>query len=301
MPLLFLDGAIATELEYRGADLRDPLWSARALIEQPELIRQVHYDYFVAGADIATTATYQATFPGFARRGIEAKAAAGLMRTAVQLAIEARAAFWQKTENRKGRRYPLVAASIGPYGAFLADGSEYRGNYGLSVRELMDFHRPRLNVLADTEADLLALETIPCQEEIAALIRLLEECATPPAWLSCQCRDDLRIAQGEPFEACVQLIRNSKQVIAVGVNCCPPDIVTPLLKKAASVTDKPLVAYPNSGEQWSAAGHCWLPADHATDLRILAPEWYAVGARFIGGCCRTRPRDIRAIREAVEQ
>src|SRR5262245_10591377 len=159
---LILDGALATELERRGADLRDPLWSAKLLLERPELIRQVHYDYFVAGADVATTASSQATFAGFAQRGLSEMQAADLMRLSVQLAQAARDEFWNDPARRHGRERPLVVASIGCYGAALHDGSEYRGDYGLTVAALMDWHRPRLEVLAHADADLLACETIPC-------------------------------------------------------------------------------------------------------------------------------------------
>src|SRR6185369_14011658 len=143
-PIVVLDGALATELERRGADLRDALWSAKVLMESPHLIREVHADYFAAGADCATTSSYQATFEGFAKRGLSHEAAADLMRLSVQLAIDARDTFWADPANRVGRAHPFVAASVGPYGAFLADGSEYRGDYDLSEEQLMDFHRPRM-------------------------------------------------------------------------------------------------------------------------------------------------------------
>src|SRR5262245_45643450 len=160
--IVILDGALATELERRGADLRDPLWSARVLLEQPALIRQVHLDYYRAGADVATTASYQATFQGLARRGLGHDDAADVLRSSVRLAQEARDLFWNDEANRRGRVRPLVAASVGCYGAFLADGAEFRGDYGLSVTELMDFHHQRLHVLALSGADLLACETVPC-------------------------------------------------------------------------------------------------------------------------------------------
>ena len=174
-PLMILDGALATELERRGANLTDPLWSAKCLIERPDLIRDVHFDYFRAGADVATTATYQATFEGFARRGIDGSAAARLMCDAVTLAAAARDEFWSVDTHRTGRSKPLVAASIGPYGAMLADGSEYRGRYVLDDDALADFHRPRLRVLAHAGADLLACETLPCLREARVLANLLRE------------------------------------------------------------------------------------------------------------------------------
>src|ERR1700692_5092613 len=163
-PMMVLDGALATELERRGADLKDPLWSAKCLIERPELIQAVHLDYFRAGADVATTATYQATFEGFAHRGIEGEAAARLMGDAVAVAVGARDEFWAEESNRAGRLRPLVAASVGPYGAMLADGSEYRGRYALSDTALADFHRPRLRVLAGAVADTFDRAHLPCTQ-----------------------------------------------------------------------------------------------------------------------------------------
>jgi homocysteine S-methyltransferase len=149
---LVLDGGLATQLERLGADLRDELWSARLLIDDPGLIRRVHLDYFEAGADLAITASYQASFEGFARRGIDRAQAVRLLHRSVAIAREAAAEHASKTGT-----IPLVAASIGPYGAVLADGSEYDGRYGKTVDELIEFHRPRIEVFLDAEPDLLAI------------------------------------------------------------------------------------------------------------------------------------------------
>lgn len=293
--IVILDGAMATELERRGAILDDSLWSAKILMEAPHLIRQVHLDYFLAGADIAITATYQATFEGFEKRGLSRPEAGGLMRLSVELACEARDEFWSKKTNRAGRLKPLVAASVGPYGAFLADGSEYRGDYGLTVGELMDFHRSRMGVLAGAGADLLAFETIPCMEEAEALVKLLAEFPGQTAWLSFSCRDEKCLNHGEPIEEAVALANTSSQIIAVGVNCTPPGFVEGLLERASNFTEKPLLAYPNSGEGWDAVHKCWLPATAGNNWHELAACWQAAGAKLLGGCCRTTPEDIRKL------
>ena len=298
---IILDGALATELERRGADLRDALWSARLLVEQPALIEQLHSDYFAAGADVAITASYQATFPGFARRGIGAPEAAALMRLSVELAQRARDRFWAENHD-PARLRPLVAASVGPYGAYLHDGSEYRGDYGLGVAELMDFHRPRLAVLAASGADLLACETIPCRAEAEALVALLGEFPDVRAWLSFSCCDGAHVCHGEPFAECAALAAASPQVVAVGVNCTPPRYVEELLRAASALsaaTDKPLLAYPNSGERWDAANACWVEGSGAGDFAALAPRWAAAGARLLGGCCRTGPEEIHRMRAAL--
>lgn len=298
-PVVVLDGGLATELERRGADLDDPLWSAKILVEAPDLIRQLHYDYFIAGADVAITASYQASFEGFMGRGLNRAEAANLMRLSVELAKAARDEFWRDPRHRQGRVHPLVAASVGCYGAFLADGSEYRGDYGLSQAELIEWHRPRLRVLVESEPDLLACETIPCQVEGEALVELLAEFPHMPAWLSFSCCDEIHVCHGERFADCVALANCSPQIVAVGLNCTAPRYVAPLLGSAAGITTKPLLCYPNSGERWDAETNCWLDGTGVTDFAEPARLWRDAGAQLIGGCCRTGPADVKTIANVV--
>ena len=196
---LILDGGLATELEANGFDLNHVLWSARVLIEEPEAIRAVHARFLAAGADCIISATYQASFPGLAHYGLSDKESERLFRFAVELAAEERNRFWRDPANREGRRRPLVAASVGPYGAFLADGSEYTGAYAIDDAGLATFHWRRLEVLARAGADLLAVETIPSAREARVLRRLLERLDTaPPAWFSFTCRDGAHLSDGTP-------------------------------------------------------------------------------------------------------
>jgi homocysteine S-methyltransferase len=294
-PLIVLDGALATELEARGCDLHDPLWSAKVLLEAPALIQQVHTDYFAAGADCAITATYQATFAGFARRGLDEQASAQIMRRAVELALAARDAFWAVPANRAGRPRPLVAASIGPYGAGLADGSEYRGDYGLDEAALMDFHRPRMAVLAAAGADLFACETIPCMAEARALARLLAEFPDQRAWISFSARDRAHTSHGDLLAECASWLDQFPQIAAIGVNCTAPQFIAKLIDALAGATSKPIVVYPNSGETYQPEAQCWVGDSAAQNFADLARGWYTHGARLIGGCCRTGPREIQAL------
>jgi homocysteine S-methyltransferase len=294
-PALVIDGALATELESRGCDLRDDLWSARILLEQPEIIKQVHYDYFMAGADCAITASYQATLEGFKKRGLTESKAIELIQKSVKLAKQARDEFWADESNHANRSRPFVAASVGPYGAFLADGSEYRGNYGLPEKELMDFHRPRMKALIEAGTDILACETIPCLIEAQAIAKLLKEFPNTTAWISFTARDDKHISEGQVFADCVRQLEDHPQIAAIGINCTSPKYIPALMREAKSVTDKPILAYPNSGETYDAAKNDWNgdPVFHSFGER--AREWYDAGARLIGGCCRTTPEDIRVI------
>lgn len=296
--VVVLDGGLASELERRGADLNDPLWSARLLLENPDLIRAVHLDYLRAGANVVTTASYQASFAGLARRGLDRSAAAEVFRRSVRLARAACAAY---REERPDAPVPLVAASVGCYGAFLADGSEYRGDYGLTQRQLIDWHRPRLEVLAACGADLLACETLPCLVEGEALARLLEEFPEVPAWLSFSCRDGEHLRHGEKFADAAALAEALPNLVAVGVNCTDPQLVGELLARGAASTRKPLLAYPNGGDGWDPAAKRWVEAATPFDWSAGAREWHAAGARLLGGCCRTTPATIRLLEEAVRR
>ncbi len=281
--VLISDGGLATELEARGHDLSDPLWSARLLADAPHEIAAVHAAFFRAGAAIATTASYQASFEGFAARGIDRDEAAGLLRRSVELAKTAR--------DEAGAGGLIVAASVGPYGAALADGSEYRGRYGLSVADLRRWHRPRLETLAAAGSDVLACETVPDVDEAEALVDLVRS-AGVPAWLSYTI-DGTTTCAGQPLAEAFAVAAGVPQIVAVGVNCCAPDDVLPAIALARAA-GKPVVVYPNSGERWD--GRAWAgPRAYSAQL---AAQWAAAGARIIGGCCRVGPADIADVRRA---
>ncbi|OBJ18132.1 homocysteine S-methyltransferase [Mycobacterium sp. 1245801.1] len=285
---MLLDGGLATELEARGHDLSDSLWSARLLADAPQDIVAVHAAYFRAGAAIATTASYQASFEGFAARGFDRGETAGLLRRSVALARAAR--------DGTGVDGLLVAASVGPYGAALADGSEYRGRYGLSVAALARWHRPRLEVLAAAGADVLACETVPDVDEARALVELVRAVGVP-AWLSYTIDGD-RTRAGQPLAEAFAVAAGVDEIVALGVNCCAPADVLPAIAHAAPV-GKPVIVYPNSGERWDALRRKWIgPSRFGADL---AAQWIAAGARIVGGCCRVGPADIAAIHRACSQ
>ncbi len=296
--VLVLDGGLATQLEARGCDLRDALWSARLLRDNPDLIRQVHLDYYWAGADCAITASYQATVAGFVRQGMAETAAARLIRLSVQLAQEARDQFWQHA-NQKQRLRPLVAASVGPYGAYLADGSEYSGAYDLEEVGLLEFHRPRWHILAEAKPDLMACETLPSFTEARALAHLLPETPDIVAWFSFSCRDGLHISDGTPIAECAAFLDGNPQVAAVGINCTPPRFIPSLIRAVQAATSKPIVVYPNSGETYDAVTKQWQGLSVPTEFGAYSREWRKLGAGLLGGCCRTTPAHIRQIRDRV--
>ncbi|MCW8113711.1 homocysteine S-methyltransferase [Yersinia intermedia] len=292
---VILDGALATELEARGCDLSDPLWSAKVLIEDPELIYQVHLDYFNAGAQCAITASYQATPQGFLQRGLDQQQSLELITKSVQLAQQARKDFL----NQHPQAEPLlIAGSVGPYGAYLADGSEYRGDYRLPQDEMIAFHRPRIAALAEAGVDLLACETLPSFHELQALLTLLQEFPTLAGWFAFTLRDNQHLSDGTPLKDVLALLRGNQQVLAIGINCIALENVTPALQQFAALADKPLLVYPNSGEHYDAVSKTWhaCGGEH-NHLIDLVGEWQRLGARLIGGCCRTTPKDIRIIAE----
>ncbi|MEV5843888.1 homocysteine S-methyltransferase [Streptomyces sp. NPDC048179] len=286
-----LDGGMSNQLASAGHDLSDELWSARLLADRPDAVGDAHLAYFRAGADVAITASYQATFEGFAQRGIGPEEAARLLALSVELGRDA-----VRRARDEGIVRPLwVAASVGPYGAMLADGSEYRGRYGVSVDELERFHRPRIEVLAGAGPDVLALETVPDADEAAALLRAVRGLGVP-AWLSYSVAGG-RTRAGQPLEEAFAPAADVDEVIAVGVNCCAPQDVEFAVETAVRVTGKPVVVYPNSGEVWDAEVRAWTGRSTFTAEQVAG--WREAGARLIGGCCRVGPEGIAGIARVV--
>jgi homocysteine S-methyltransferase len=295
--LRILDGGLATELERRGHDVATRLWSASVLRTAPEAIERVHYDYFAAGAQVAITASYQASYEGFASIGLDAEATTVLLRRSVELAQSARARY--RRDNPADPRRLYVAASVGPYGAISHDGAEYRGDYGLTVPQLVEFHARRFAVLASSGADVLACETIPVLDEARALATLLERHPESCAWMSFTSADGIHTSHGEPLVECARLLDRVPNVIAIGVNCVRPEIVNDAIREFSAGTGKAIVVYPNSGEQWDGQTHRWHGSWENDGLAALAPAWISAGARMVGGCCRIGPEDIVALDRAL--
>jgi homocysteine S-methyltransferase len=284
-----LDGGLSTALEEQGADLGGALWTARLLGEQPERIAHAHRSYFEAGARVATTASYQASVEGYVAAGLDVAEARRLITRSVTLAQEVR--------DELAGSHPglLVAASVGPYGAFLADGSEYRGRYGVSPAQLREFHGQRLDLLAEAEPDLLAVETIPDTDEAEVLVDLLDRLGVP-AWFSYSVRGDSTSA-GQPLVDAYAVLAGSRSLVAAGVNCTEQEDVLGAVRAAVEATGLPAVAYPNRGGSWDSDSKTWAYAG-PLDLGLV-DDWVAAGARLVGGCCGTGPADIALLAERV--
>lgn len=294
--LTVLDGGLATELAARGHDLSDALWSARLLEDAPEAIEAVHLDYFEAGADVAITASYQASYEGFAARGWSRDHTDRLLHRSVALARSARERY--RARHPESPRTLRVAASVGPYGATLHDGSEYRGDYTLGEDDLVAFHVPRMTSLVAAASDLLACETLPSLLEARAVVRALREHPAARAWVSFTCRDGAHTAAGDDITTCARVLDAEPQIVAIGVNCVAPALVTPLIGALRAGTDKPIVVYPNSGEAWDADARRW--DGRASHVTASLQEWIDAGASWLGGCCRTTPADIRQVRALAD-
>lgn len=295
-PFLILDGALATELERRGADLRDDLWSAKLLAEDPAAIRKIHEAYLQAGADIISTASYQATIGGFVKKGFSIQEAKALLRLSTTLALEAREEFLAQ---HPVSCPPLVAVSLGAYGAALADGSEYHGHYKTTRKKLIDFHLERLEVLAPVGGDLLLFETIPCLEEIAAIVELAADFRNFDIAVSLSCDKAPTLRSGEPLHEAIAMLSQCDAVTILSFNCTHPAHINGLLKYTRPLTSKPLMVYPNSGEIWDAQKKCWCANPDDKKLADYALQWLNAGAGIIGGCCRTTPADIQMLRIAT--
>ncbi|XP_031635548.1 uncharacterized protein LOC116348633 [Contarinia nasturtii] len=290
--LIIIDGAMGTELEVRGCKLNDKLWSAKVLVENPDLIYQVHLDYYRVGADFVITSSYQASVAGFARRGIEEAQALALIAKSVTLAKKARTDYLNEIDQPKTL---LVAGSVGPYATLLADGSEYRGDYQLTHNEYAAFHRPRVQALVDAGVDFLCFETIPSVSEIESQLLLLTEFPTMTAYFSFSLRDSEHLCDGTPLSKVADMVNAQGQVVGVGVNCIALEKVSGALTTLKHLTNKPLLVYPNSGEKYDPITKTWQCEVNKRSLIDFIDEWLKIGATMIGGCCRTGPQDIAQI------
>jgi homocysteine S-methyltransferase len=295
---LLLDGGLSNELERQGCDLNQKLWSAKLLEANPEAITLAHLAYLESGAQCIITSSYQATLPGFMSIGYDQPSAISLILKSVQLAEEARSRFMSSHPHQSK---PLIAASIGPYGAYLANGSEYRGDYTISDQELTDFHEPRINLLDNSTADILACETIPCLQEANVLSSILKR-KKKSAWISFSCKDGQHISDGTPIEQCAELFANHPTVFAIGVNCTSPQYISELIKSIKSKSgDKRIVVYPNSGSVYHAESKTWSGLSDSSSCELMVKEWMALGADIIGGCCGIGPEQIKAMGKIIYQ
>ncbi len=295
---LLLDGGLSNELERQGCDLNQKLWSAKLLESNPEAIILAHLVYLESGAQCIITSSYQATLPGFMAIGYDKPSASGLILKSVQLAEEARNRFLSLNPHAPK---PLIAASIGPYGAYLADGSEYRGDYNISDQALRDFHEPRINLLATTTADILACETIPSFQEAKVLSGILEN-INKPAWVSFSCKDGKHISDGTPIEKCAAFFSHHPTVFAIGVNCTSPEFISELIRSIKKKSgDKKIVVYPNSGAVYHAESKTWSGLSDVSSCELMVKEWMEWGADIIGGCCGIGPHQIKALGKIISK
>ncbi len=299
--LLITDGAAGTHLESMGCDLNDELWTAKVLKESPQLIKQLHRDYFQAGSDFGVTVSYQATIEGYINKGLTRAEAIDLIKASASLLLEARDEWWKEEGQSDNRRYPITAASIGPYGAFLADGSEYRGDYELSKDELKKFHKDRIEILWDQGVDLIAAETIPRLDEALVIAEIVQE-LNAKCWITFSAQNESQICNGQDISECIRALEAFDCVVAVGVNCTAPQFIGGLIEKINSVTDKPIVVYGNLGNSYDPNSKTWCEHDKdgATSYLNYAQQWKNLGARIIGGCCGTTPNEIKQIFSEVD-
>ncbi len=292
-----IDGGLATELEYTGANIDGPLWSAHVLEDEPEKLRAVYRAYIEAGSQCIATCSYQVSRMGYAEVGPAAERADAALLRSVELARSVVAEFPD--------RRVLVAGSLGPFGAALHNGGEYHGNYGCSYGDLVRFHRERIEIFARAGGaqapDLLAFETFPSLDEARAVGEALRPWPELQAWFSFSCRDERHVSHGERVADCAALVASFPQTVAIGVNCVPPKWISSLIAELRAASGKPILVYPNSGEGWDAARRCWTGTTDPEDFGAWAAEWFKAGAQMVGGCCRTQPAHIRAVARAADQ
>ena len=299
--IMVIDGSMSTALENMGLDLNHRLWTARALAENPEQVKQVHINYFRAGADCGITCSYQASVRGLVSCGYSETEAEELIRRSVKLFLEARDEWWEREGRPADRVYPLCAAGMGPYGAYLADGSEYTGAYQVSDDELYAFHARRAELLREAGADILLFETQPSLHEALLEARIAEEMGAD-YWISFSCRDGKHNGKGEPLAECAAaLSQGHPHLKMMGVNCTKPEYIESLIGELRRGTDLPIAVYPNSGETYDPVTKTWTSAGGSIDFKTWALRYMSAGASAVGGCCTTVEKHIRQVVEARSQ
>ncbi|MBB5183104.1 homocysteine S-methyltransferase [Catenisphaera adipataccumulans] len=299
--VMVIDGSMATGLEHLGCDLNDTLWTAKVLADRPDLVKQVHIQYFQAGADCGITDSYQASLPRLIERGYSQQEAEALIRSAVTIFREAREEWWQQEGKAAGRAYPVCLGAVGPYGAYLADGSEYRGHYGVSDEVLRDFHARRMELLWQAGADVLMIETQPSLQEALIEAELAEQLGADYA-ISFSCADGKHINEGDLIADCAaELSSGHPHLRMIGVNCTHPKYIESLIKELKTSTSLPISVYPNSGEQYDPLTKKWYGAKQALRFKDYALIWMKAGAKAVGGCCQTDEDHIRQVAAAREE
>lgn len=297
--IMILDGATATELESLGCDLNHELWSAKVLDTNPELFKQVHKSYFEAGADCGISGSYQASIEGFMSKGYTLEESENLIQKSVEILKESREEWWQEEGEKSGRAYPIVCGSVGAYGAFLADGSEYIGNYNVDDNTLLNFHKRRIELLVEAGADILAVETIPCLQEAVVVAKFVQE-LKEECWICFSCKNESDISDGTKISICAETLNQFDCVKAIGINCTDPNYVGSLIKEIKKNTNKPVIVYPNSGEEYDPVTKTWSVGNLCKNYVDYAREWIDCGAEIVGGCCRTSPKHIKQVYDLVD-
>ncbi len=296
--IMVIDGSMATALEAMGCNLRDSLWTAKALLEQPELVKKVHTHYFEAGADCGITCSYQATIRGLTERGYTRAQAETAITDSVKLFQEARSEWWERAGREAGRAYPLCLAGIGPFGAYLADGSEYRGLYQASDAELLEFHARRAELLYQAGADILLFETQPSLKEVLLEADIAEKLGAD-YWVSFSCMDGKHINEGGRISECARILsQDHPHLKMIGVNCTQPKFIAGLIRELKNSTSLPIAVYPNSGEVYDPVSKTWKGAGESKSYGEYAFKWMQAGASAVGGCCTTVETHVSAVRDA---
>lgn len=296
---IIIDGALGTQIQRNGHNVNDSLWSAKFLAENPQVIKDVHMQYLQAGADIIITSSYQASFEGFLQKGFSKEKAVELLKLSINIALETRDEFWENCK-QENRIKPLVAASVGPYGAYLADGSEYSGDYKISDYELKNFHKKRLEVLIQTNPDIYSFETIPSLNEAKILCELIEEFELVNSWLTFSAKNESFTNANDEICEAVKYLDSCKLLGAIGINCTAPQYIPQLIENVKSNTNKPIVIYPNGGSKYNPITKNWEKGEISpVEYAKMAHLWFTKGATIIGGCCETGPEEIKEIRNIL--
>ncbi|MGV2875897.1 homocysteine S-methyltransferase [Macrococcus capreoli] len=280
--ITLLDGGFGTTVEAYGYDVKHELWSTHLIKEHPEAILKVHQAFVNNGAEIILTNTYQGAVQSFLNTGYTEREAEGYLQAAVELA------------HQSVSSNVLVAASLGPYGAMLGNGSEYTGAYQVRQSDYIEYHMQRLNILIEAGIRVFAFETIPNIEEVKAVKALLEDYPDIEAWLSVTLKDSAHLSDGTPIEEVIEVVNGIDNVHAFGVNCTSVKVIDGAVERLLALSEKAIILYPNGGRKYDAVEKVWIDQDDISLIEATV-KWKQLGVKIIGGCCQVGPEEIGAL------
>ena len=286
-----LDGSMSFPMEQLGYNLKNKLWTGKALINNPDLIKDIHKGYIDAGADFISTSTYQISFDRLKNMGYQSEEIKKIFQKSVDIVKDA-------IEESKLKKEIKIVGSFGPYASYDPEASEYIGEYDSTDIEIKKFHLNNIRIIEETDLDIILYETIPCLREIKILSEALSH-STKEIWISITCNEEMEFRDGSSFKDACEIISKIEKITTMGINCFSPLLVKKAIDLLKKYSNKKILIYPNSGEIYNPKERFWTGNNEFNNSMIK--NWLSLYPDIIGGCCRIGYDDIKKMRVEIDK